>query len=156
MGTWNDTGDPSAVELISLSPNSGTGLSQTFTAVIRDGDGATTIPFAELVMTAQPINSFSGNGCFIFYARASNVFFLLNDSATAFSGLVAGSAGSVSNSQCTLHGTGSGGTASGSDLTVTYNLTFTAGFAGTKQIYMQAADNTGIIEVWHLIAAWNP
>ena len=63
-------------------------------------------------MTAQPIGSFSGNGCFIFYAQAANVFFLLNDSATAFSGLVAGSAGSVSNSQCTFHGVGSGGTAS--------------------------------------------
>src|SRR5437764_15493036 len=127
-----------------------------FTAVIRDGDGATTIPFAELVMTAQPINSFSGNGCFIFYAQASNVFYLLNDSATAFSGLVAGSATSVSNSQCTLHGTGSGGVASGSNLVVTYNLTFSPGFAGTKQIYMQAADDYSTIEVWHQIGTWNP
>ena len=33
VGTWNDTGDPNVVELISLTPNSGTGLSQTFTAV---------------------------------------------------------------------------------------------------------------------------
>ena len=34
---------------------------------------------------------------------------------------------------------------------MTYNLTFSAGFAGTKQIYMQAADNTGVIEAWHQI-----
>jgi hypothetical protein len=39
---------------------------------------------------------------------------------------------------------------------VTYNLTFSAGFAGAKQIYMQAADNAGVIEVWHQIATWNP
>jgi hypothetical protein len=101
MGTWNDTGDPNVVELISLTPNSGTGVSQTFTAVTKDGNGATTIPFVEFVMTAQPVGAFNGNGCFIFYARASNVFLLLNDSATAFSGLVAGSPTSVSNSQCT-------------------------------------------------------
>jgi hypothetical protein len=155
-GAWNDTGDQSAVELISLSPNSGTGLSQTFTAVIRDGDGATTIPFAELVMTAQPVGSFTGNGCFIFYARASNVFYLLNDSATQFSGLLGGSNTSVSNSQCTLNGVGSGGTAVGSNLTVTYNLTFAAGFGGAKQIYMQAVDNNSANEVWHQMATWNP
>src|SRR6202035_4703354 len=118
--------------------------------------GASTIPFVELVMTAEPIGSFNGNGCFIFYAQASNVFFLLNDSATAFSGLVAGSPTSVSNSQCTLNGVGSGGTAVGSNLTVTYNLTFSGSFAGTKQIYMQAADVFSVIENWHQMATWNP
>ena len=155
MGTWNDTGDPTVVELVSLSPNSGTGFTQTFTAVTKDGDGGSTIPFVQFVMTGQPISAFSGNGCFIHYDRGSNVFFLLNDAATAFSGMFAGS-GSVSNSQCTLTGAGSGGTAVGSNLTVTYNLTFAPGFAGNKQIYMQAVDNTGVIEVWHQIAAWNP
>jgi hypothetical protein len=156
VGAWNDIGDPSVVELISLTPNSGAGGSQVFTAVTKDGNGAFTIPFVELVMTAEPIGSFNGNGCFIFYAQASNVFYLLNDSATAFSGLVAGSSGSVSNSQCTLNGVGSGGGASGSNLTVTYNLTFSGSFSGTKQVYMQAVDNTGAIEVWHQIATWNP
>jgi photosystem II stability/assembly factor-like uncharacterized protein len=150
MGTWNDTGDPSAVELISLSPNSGTGVSQIFTAVMKDGDGATTIPFVQFVMNAG-LSGF--NGCFIHYDRASNVFFLLNDLGTVFSGLVAGS-GTVSNSQCTLNGTGSGGTSIGSNLTVTYSLTFSAGFAGTKQIYMQGVDNTGVIEVWHQMGTW--
>jgi hypothetical protein len=55
-----------------------------------------------------------------------------------------------------LNGVGSGGTAVGSNLTVTYNLTFSGGFAGTKQIYMQAVDNTGVIEVWHQMATWTP
>jgi hypothetical protein len=71
-----------------------------------------------------------------------------------FSGLAAGSAGQVSNSQCTLHGAGSGGTATGSDLTVSYNLDFSASSAGTKQIFMQAVDNTGVIEVWHQMGTW--
>jgi hypothetical protein len=139
--------------LISLSPNSGTGLSQTFTAVTKDGSGATNIPFVQLVMNA----GLSGyNGCFIHYDRASNVFFLLNNAGTGWFGLVAGSAASVSNGQCTLNGVGSGGIAAGSNLTVTYNLTFSAGFAGTKQIYMQAVDASGVIEVWHQMATWNP
>jgi len=151
MGTWNDTGDASVVELSSLTPNSGTGASQVFTALVKDGDGATTIPFAQLVMNAT-LSGF--NGCFIHYDRASNVFFLLNDVGTVFSGLVGGSAGQVSNSQCTLHGTGSGGTVNGSNLTITYNLDLSAGFAGLKKVFMQAVDNTGVIEVWHQMGTW--
>ena len=52
------------------------------------------------------------NACFIHYDRASNAFFLLNDTATGWLGLIAGSSGSVSNGQCTLNGIGSGGLAS--------------------------------------------
>jgi hypothetical protein len=152
VGTWNDTGDPSAVELISLTPNSGTGASQVFTAVVRDGDGAATIPFAQLAINGT-LSGF--NGCFIHYDRASNVFFLLNDAGTVFFGLVGGSAGQVSNSQCTLKGTGSGdGIAAGTDLTITYNLEFSAGFSGTKKLFMQAVDNSGVIEVWHQLGTW--
>ena len=70
-----------------------------------------------------------------------------------FSGMFAGS-GQVSNSQCTLHGAGSGGVVSGSTLTITYNLDFSAAFAGTKKAFMQAVDNTGVIEVWHQVGTW--
>jgi len=126
MGTWNDTGDPSAVELISLTPNSGTGVSQVFTAVTKDGDGATTIPFVQLVINAGLSGS---NGCFIHYDRASNVFYWLNDAGTAFAGMFAGS-GQVSNSQCTLHGVGSGATTVGSNLTITLQSDFRSGLCG--------------------------
>jgi hypothetical protein len=151
MGTWDDAGDPNVVELISLTPSSGTGAAQTFIAVVRDGNGAGAIPFVQFVVGAT-LSGF--NGCFIHYDRASNVFFLLNDAGTAWSGLIAGSAGQVSNSQCTLKGTGSGGTAAGSNLTITYSLEFSAGFAGSKKIFMQAVDNTGVIEAWRHMATW--
>ena len=152
LGTWNDTGDPNVVELVSLTPNSGSGGSQTFTAVIKDGNGAAAIPFVQLVMN----NSLSGiNGCFIHYDRASNVFFLLNDTGTAFSGLAAGSDAQVSNSQCTLNGVGSGGTGAEANLTVSYKLNFSAGFAGTQKIYMQAVDNNSVIEAWHQMGTWS-
>lgn len=138
------------MELISLSPNSGNGATQTFTAVIRDQDGAATIPFVQFVMNTGLSGS---NGCFVHYDRASNAFFLLNDAATVFAGLLAG-IGQTANSQCTLSGAGSGGVINGNDLTVTYKLTFAAGFAGTKKIFMQAVDNTGVIEVWHQMGTW--
>ncbi len=153
MGTWSDTGDSNLVEIVSLTPNSGGGASQTFTAVIKEGGGANTIAFAQLVMNAG-LNGY--NACFIHYDRASNVFYLLNDTGTGWFGLFAGSATQVENSQCILHGVGSGGTAVGSNLTITYNLSFTGGFTGARQIYVQAVDQTGIIEVWHQTATWTP
>lgn len=151
MGTHNDTGDPSAVEVTSYSPNSGSGASQTFTAVVHDGDGANTIAFAQFVMNGS-LNGY--NGCFIHYDRASNVFFLLNDSGTDWFGMFAGTATQVSNSQCTLHGSGSNGTVSGSNLTITYQLDFAPSFSGPKVTNMQAVDNTGVIEVWHQVGTW--
>jgi hypothetical protein len=151
MGTHNDIGDPSAVEVVSYSPNSGSGVSQTFTAVVRDGDGANTIAFAQFVMNGS-LNGY--NGCFIHYDRASNVFFLLNDTGTDWYGMYAGTATQVSNSQCTLYGLGSGGTASGSDLTISYRLDFALSFAGSKVTYMQAVDSSGVIEVWHQVGTW--
>ncbi len=153
MGTWSDTGDANVVEIVSLMPNFGSGPSQTFTAVVQDGSGGNTISFAQLVMNA----GLSGyNACFIHYDRASNVFYLLNDSGTGWFGLISGSATQVQNSQCILQGVGSGGTVAGSNLTITYKLTFTGGFTGAKRIYMQAVDQAGIIEVWHQTAIWTP
>ena len=156
VGSTNDSGDVNVVEITSLAPLPGSGFNQTLTATIKNGTGAATTQFAELLVTGQPLATFSGNGCFIFYVPSANVFYLLNDAASTFSGLVAGSSASVSNSQCTLHGAGSGGTPSGSTLTVNYNLSFTAGFAGSKHVYMQAADSAGNIEAWHNEGTDNP
>ncbi len=153
MGTWSDTGDLNLVEIASLTPNSGGGVSQTFTAVVKEGGGGNTIAFAQLVMNTG-LNGY--NACFIHYDRASNVFYLLNDAGTGWSGLFAGSAAQVQNSQCILQGVGSGGIVSGSNLTITYNLSFTGSFTGARQIYMQAVDQAGIIEVWHQTASWTP
>jgi len=96
------------------------------------------------------------NGCFVQYDAVGNVFYLVNDAGTASSSLLPGSAAQVSNSQCVLQGTGSNGLKSGSTLTIAFNLTFAAAFSGIKQVYMQAVDNAGIIEVWHPVGTWNP
>jgi hypothetical protein len=60
----------------------------------------------------------------------------------------------VSNSQCTLKGVGSGGTVVGSDLTVTYNLDLAPAFAGSKKIFLQAVDNTNVIQPWRQMGTW--
>ena len=49
--------------------------------------------------------------------------------------------GSVSNSQCTITGSGSSFTAGGTNLTLTLNTTFT-GFSGNKVMYLAARSGT--------------
>lgn len=53
----------------------------------------------------------------------------------------------VSNSQCSIFGTGSSATTSGGTLTLTLNMSFTAAFAGNRVVYLAARDsvanNTG-------------
>ncbi len=153
VGAWSDTGDRRAVELISLTPDNGSGGAVTLTSIVRDSDGANTIPFTQLVMNAG-LNGF--NACFIHYDRASNVFFLLKDDGSDWFGLRAGpgTAGQVANSQCVLRAAGSGGTASGDTLTVTYNLQFKGGFTGSRQIYLQVLDDTGVIQTWRQMGSW--
>ncbi len=94
------------------------------------------------------------NGCFISYDRASNVFSLLNDAGTSWSSLVGGTTGRIRNSQCALQGNGSGGTVVGQNLTITYNLDLSAGFAGPKKVFMQAFDISGTDDVWRQMGTW--
>lgn len=151
MGTWGDTGDPAAIEITGLNPSSGNSATQTFTAEIKDGDDADTIPFVQFLMNASLQGT---NGCFIHYDRVSNAFFLLSDDAGAWSGIIGGSDGSVANSQCSLSGLGSGGVGVGKTLTITYQLTLAPTFSGPKKVFLQTVDDTGIIESWHQMGTW--
>jgi len=88
----------------------------------------------------------------------TDVVVLQNDSGTAStqgSGLDQNV--SLSNSQCTVSWGSSPVTASGNNLSVTLNLTFTPAFAGSRVFYLASreqndANNTG----WHAVGTWTP
>jgi hypothetical protein len=70
-------------------------------------------------------------------------------------GLTLNGTGSLGNSQCTVNGVGSSVTSSGNTLTLTLNMTFSAGFAGNRVFYLAARDvnelnNTG----WQAMGSW--
>jgi hypothetical protein len=152
MGTWTDSGDPNVLEITSLTPSAAAGASGVVTANVRKGDGVSNIAFVQFVMNAG-LNGF--NACFIHYDRASNVFFLLKDDASGWFGLVGGSPAQVANSQCVLQGVGSGGTSTTDTLSINYNLQFKAPFNGSRNIYLQAVDNTGVIQSWKQAGTWS-
>jgi hypothetical protein len=49
---------------------------------------------------------------------------------------------------------GSGSTRSGTDLVVTYDLQFKAGFTGVKDIYVQGSDIAGHLQPWKRVGGW--
>ena len=133
-GTGNQTGAVPSV--ISFTPVSGTGSSPTFIGVYSSTVGGGDILATQVLVSAT---GSSANSCYFGYDKNSNSFLLLNDAGNAWltPGAAPGS-GSVSNSQCTVLGSGSNATISGNQLTVGYNIQFKAAFAGAKTIWTNA------------------
>jgi hypothetical protein len=151
-GTWTPgTAQPPAD--ISVTPSSGTGLSQVFTATYSDAQGYQDISYALFMAGADA----SGvNGCFVMWASAANTLYLGTDAGTNWLGPIqVGSSATLQNSQCTLSGAASSAAGSGNTLTVGFGLSFANGFTGTKNTYLLSygsGGNTG----WKLAGTWTP
>ena len=127
-GTWGATlGLPTPV---SLSPSSGSGRSRIFTAVYSDPNGGRDLANLHLLFNTR-LSLF--NGCSVLYSRVTNAFYLSNDLGDVLSSQVTpGSTAQVSNSQCTLSGTGSSYSVSGNDITLQVALAFNSNIPQQK------------------------
>jgi len=138
---------PSAV---SVSPSAGSALSQVFTAVYSDPTGASNISSAFVLFNTSVS---SAGACYVQYYPSSNLLYLKNDAGTGLSsGIAPGSSATVSNSQCTLSGTGSSYTVSGNSATLNVALTFTS--AAFNNIYLSAAEKDGSNSGWIEKGGW--
>ena len=125
----------------SVSPAASSGSGGTFTFVASDQGGEQYIRAVAVVFNSAPNFNY---GCYVVYDRPSNTLSLSYDDASAgSSSLTVGQSGQVANSQCVLNGTGSSVTFSGTDLILTLNLQFGGSFAGTRNVYLLAAEITG-------------
>jgi hypothetical protein len=150
-GTWTVPTPPS---IVSLTPNTGTGVTQTFTMVYSDPNGLSDLKQTRVLFNAS-VTSIAA--CFVSYSPGTNQLFLYNDAGTGTSAAVTpGSAVQVSNSQCTLSGTGSSFSKSGNNLTLRVALTFTGTFTGQKKVYLYAWGNTGLSSGWVQKGTWMP
>jgi hypothetical protein len=136
-GTGVSAGPPTVV---TLSPSSGTGLAQTFAAVYSDPNGVADLS-AVLVLfnTSEQLAS----ACAVIYVPGTNKMYLYNDSGSALStAVIPGSSALVSNSQCTLAGTGSSFIILGDNLTLNVALTFSGTFLGRQDGFLDAIGKT--------------
>jgi YVTN family beta-propeller protein len=138
-GTWTPPVQAPTVD--SLSPNLGTGVTQTFTAVVIDPSGLADLNQVQLLFNTTATRP---SGCNVYYHADTHAISLYNDTASGFAGSVMpGSATQVSNNQCTLIGSGSSFTTSGNSLAVSIALAFSPGFTGQKNAYAYVQGNNG-------------
>jgi len=136
----------------SVSPSSGSGLSQQFTWKASSPSGYSNLS----EMFALFNTSVSGqNACYIRYNRISNLLYLADNSAAYWlGGFVPGNSGTTGNSQCSIDASGSSASGSGTQLTLTVSVTFQTSFSGTKNDYLFAQDNAGLNSRWQQVGTW--
>ena len=149
-GTW--TVANFAPEALSVTPSSGSGTAQTFQFAFRDGDGHTQLQWVYALIHSSLVPS---NGCYLRYTRADNTLWLRSDDGTAWLGPVTpGASSTLENSQCRIVASASSVTGSGLNLTVSARLEFKGGFAGAKNVWLNAIDATNQTSNWQLRGAW--
>lgn len=138
---------PDRPAVVSVTPSSGQGSAQAFALVVSDSAGAADLATVQLLIgSSTNLNS----ACAVTYSAATRQLSLMNDEGTAAVGsVVPGQGVSISNSQCTLFGTGSSVQTSGNLLTMTANLGFFWEFASsggaTKTVYGRPTTSAGAV-----------
>jgi hypothetical protein len=147
------------VQLVSVTPSSGSGSSTTLLVTVASSAGAADVTTVNVV-----INDilYSMNACAVTYEASSHLLYLYKDDFTT--GYTSGTIGSnaiLSNSQCSINLAGVAANASGSNLTLNLPVTFSANFAGTKNVYLRGTNSTSVADytqmgTWIVTAANNP
>jgi hypothetical protein len=126
--------------VLAVTPSSGAGLTQTFSLQFSDLSGATDITSVAVLFNTS--TALAG-ACSVTYVPSQNALALLTDGGTAPGTTITPGSGTQQNSQCILNGAGSTITISGTTLTLNVSLAFQSAFAGSKSVYLQAANPAG-------------
>jgi hypothetical protein len=140
VGTYNVT---ASVSSVFISPSSGSGSEQTFTAIYSDTTSQIQSVFLNLKTSGD--NTLAANACKLRYDPGSTDIFLVNDAGTNYgSPITSGSPTALSNSQCTLFGTGTYATTFGNNVITYFRVSFFPVFVGKKEITLGGVDQTGV------------
>ena len=137
-------GQPVTITAVSVTPNSGSGLTQTFTVLSSDNSGDGDIASVYLDIGTSGVGE--EHSCFVVWVASHyngvsyGVFYLFNDDNSAALGpLDVGLGGSLSNSQCTISSGGSGQVSfTSNSVTVSFPITFASTYNGQKKVYVVA------------------
>jgi len=139
VGTYDVT---ASVSSVFISPSSGGGSDQTFTTIYSDATSH--IQSVGLNIKSSGNNTSAANACKLRYDPDTSNIFLINDAGTTYgSPIIAGSATSLSNSQCIVYGVGTSATTFGTYVIVYFRVSFFPGFVGEKVITMGGLDEAG-------------
>ena len=150
-GTW---AVPATTTLrpIAVSPSSGAQATRTFTAAFSDPRGYQNLSGIHMLINS----SVSGtNACWIYYDAVGRVLWLSSNDTATWSSTSVGSATTVTNSQCQITGSGISVAGSGTELILNIPITFKAGLAGARNIYLSATDKNGTASGYVQAGTWN-
>jgi len=148
-GTWTPAANQPPA-LVSVSENPPSSLSTTFTLTYSDPNGATDLNTVRVILGSSVTTV---NTCYAWYVAATNLVYLENNAGTGTTTLTPGS-GTLSNSQCSISGSGTSVQRSGDNLVLTLAVTVTS--AATKNVYMNAMDNSAAVAAWTKMGTWTP
>ena len=153
-GAWTATAPSSpVVSAVSVSPNTGGGLTQTFQFLASDSNGSADLTQVWVWFTAA-FSNVSANSCLLYYSQTANQVYLLNDAGNSWMPMTPGTAGTLQNSQCSLNVGSMALTPSSANLTLSVPMTFKAAYAGAKQVWMYAAGGVGNSS-WQQRGSWS-
>ena len=152
MGTWTTSSVSSAPPtLVSATPTSGNGLSQTFSYVASSVNGYPYLVWMQMIFNS----SLNGAGaCYVNYNRLSNYIGLMNDAGNSLSTVALGTSGTLSNGQCSLNTGSSTASVSGNNLTLNLVITFNPSWAGAKNNYLYVYDRGNHTGGWQQMGTW--
>ena len=137
---------------VSVTPNPATGLSNTFALIYSDTAGNASLNHVGVIF--NPAAS-AANSCYVLYYPSSNLLLLLNNAGTGYTSTTPGS-GTLSNSQCTITGSGTSVVKSGNNLTLNLAVIASGTYTGKKSIFMYASDNNSANTGWVNRGTWTP
>jgi hypothetical protein len=152
LGTYTPyplwTNDPPQV----MSSISGMGMSGTFTFHASDRNGYLYIDHEYVLIT--PGSPAWVNGCnFLYYPRYNHLYLVGEDGGLLEPYLVPGTAGTQSNSQCTIDASAAPNNG-GNDVDLPLTITFKAGFTGLKNVWQEAMDRSYHDTGWQPVGSW--
>jgi hypothetical protein len=142
----------------SVTPSSGTGMSQVFTVSSQDVNGWKYIEYQQLLI--GPTNATDANSCLVVLNNGwVGALYLLNDANTQWLGpIYLNSPATLSNHQCTIDSGATTMTTSGNNLTFNLSVSFAAsgGFPinQPQNIYLALADQGGNGTGWLTAGTW--
>jgi hypothetical protein len=150
FGSWQIPGAPvkPGPATVALSASPASGLATTISATASHTGGTSQIGLFHVLIADRVVG---GAACQVIHFAFDNSVALINDAGTGFAGagrVPMGGAFTLANSRCSLNVAAATRSTSGNNITVTYPLTFTAGFAGAKNIYMNNFDLVGNLSHW--------
>ena len=153
LGSWTVASAAGTPAVVSVTPSSGSGASQTFALQYSDTAGAGSLQQVWVYFNSTLANPAS-NACLLYYSAVTNQINLLGDNGTAWQAVTLGSAATLQNSQCSINAATSTVASSGNSLTWNAAMTFKPAYAGAKNTYLMALDGSGTTSGWQQLGSW--